>query len=53
MDLILSILYLVFLVVVAFIVVIIGGYVAMIIALFIYYVIKDNIKSKCNYRGKQ
>lgn len=53
MDLFLTMLWLVFLAILAFIVVIIGGYVTMIMALFIYYAIKDNIKSKCNYGGKQ
>lgn len=51
MDLILSILYLMFLVVVAFIVVIVGIYVAIIVAVFTYYVIKENIKSKYDYKG--
>lgn len=50
MDLFLSILYLVFLAILAFIVVMLGAYVAMIVAIFIYYAIKENIKSKCDYK---
>ena len=52
MDLFLAMLWLVFLAILAFIVVIIGGYVAMIVIVFIYYAIKDSIKSKYDYKEK-